>query len=268
MKENKMNNISNVERFTGFVETYDKFRPIPPKIITDSVVNYIGREPSVVADLGCGTGLSTFIWSDYSKYVIGVEPNKSMRNKAIEKCNNDNISFVFGYGNDTKIESGKVDIVTCSSSFQWMEPISTINEISRILVRDGIFVIYNHDQPPSIDWVVEKAYKDLFNDIYTILDNDNKKKDKLWTIEEYLNVMRKSNNFRFIREFVVHSELKMGADDFIGLAESQGAFQKIIKENNAEINEKILHFKKIVRERLKDKVLDSVLGYRVRIGIK
>ncbi|MCM1991703.1 hypothetical protein [Oceanirhabdus seepicola] len=80
--------------------------------------------------------------------------------------------------------------------------------------------------------------------------------------------MKKSNNFRFIREFVVHSKFKMGANEFIGFAESQGAFQKIIKENVPEINEKIKAFKEIVRERLGEKILDTTFGYRVRIGIK
>ena len=263
-----MNNKSNVDRFTGFADVYDKYRPEPPKVIIESLINYIGRAPKVVADLGCGTGLSTLIWSEYSSGVIGVEPNISMLNKAKEKCDHKNVSFVLGYGNDTKIDSDKVDIVTCSSAFQWMEPKSTINEISRILVKEGVFAIYYHDQPPSIDWVVEKAYNELFHEIYTILDNDKKNECKLWSIGEYLDIMKKTDNFTFIREIVVHSKLKMGADEFIGFAESQGAFQKIIKEDIPEINKKILSFKETVRTRLEDRVLDSVLGYRIRVAIK
>lgn len=268
MKEDKIVNTSNVERFTGFAETYDQYRPIPPKIIIENLINYIGREPSLVVDLGSGTGLSTFIWSEYSKEVVGVEPNRSMIDKANESCKNENVSFILGYGNDTKLGSGDADIVTCSSSFQWMEPNSTIHEISRILADEGVFAIYNPDQPPTIDWVVEKAYRDLFHSIYEILDGDEKNKNKLWTIEDYLIVMRKNSNFRFIREFVVHSKIKMTANDVIGLAESQGAYQKIVKENNDEINMKITDFKRIVKERLKEKVYESSIGYRIRIAIK
>ncbi|WBW97156.1 class I SAM-dependent methyltransferase [Oceanirhabdus sp. W0125-5] len=263
-----MINESNVERFSGFVDCYDKFRPVPPKIIVENIIQYIGRKPEIVADLGCGTGLSTFIWSEYAHEVIGIEPNQDMINKAKGKCNKENVIFNLGYGNDTKLESDKVDVVTFSSSFQWMEPESTIKEVSRILVEGGIMAIYNHDQPPTIDWVVEKTYKELFHEIYAILDCNHENKCKLWTIGEYLDTMRKSNNFRFIREFVVHSKLKMGAKEFIGFAESQGAFQKIIKENIPEINEKIRGFKEIVMERLGEKKVDCTFGYRVRIGIK
>ncbi len=48
---------NNVERFNGFADDYDKFRPVPPLIIVETLINYIDKTPSLVVDLGCGTGL-------------------------------------------------------------------------------------------------------------------------------------------------------------------------------------------------------------------
>jgi SAM-dependent methyltransferase len=36
------------------------------------------KRPTLVVDLGCGTGTSTFYWRGYADRVIGVEPNADM----------------------------------------------------------------------------------------------------------------------------------------------------------------------------------------------
>ncbi|MGF7060427.1 class I SAM-dependent methyltransferase [Brassicibacter mesophilus] len=148
----------------------------------------------------CGTGISSFIWKDYSDKVIGIDPNIDMLSKAKEKCDESDVSnifFQFGFGNETNLEPNCADIITCSSAFQWMEPQSTIKEISRVLIDAGVFAMYNHDQPPTTDWVIEKAYRSLFQNIYRILDNtrEDEGRVKLWTINEYLDTMKKSNEF-------------------------------------------------------------------------
>ena len=56
-----------------------------------------------------------------------------------------------GYGNvkfisvfrQNRLEDSSVDIVTCSPSFHWMNPETTINEVSRILKDKGVFAVYD-----------------------------------------------------------------------------------------------------------------------------
>lgn len=67
-KDNTIN--SNVERFSGFADIYDKYRPEPPSTVIEILLNYLNKYPATVVDLGCGTGLSTFIWGDYAKDLI------------------------------------------------------------------------------------------------------------------------------------------------------------------------------------------------------
>lgn len=105
------------------------------KLLTD----YLGTTPSLVADIGCGTGLSTFLWNDAADRVIGIEPNPDMLGKAIDKLSRLeeplSITFVQGYSNQLPLASDSVDIVTCSQSFHWMDPESTLQEISRVLKK-------------------------------------------------------------------------------------------------------------------------------------
>ena len=54
---------ANIDRFDGFAKLYDDSRPVPPPALIDAVLRYLGRKPSLVADVGSGTGLSTFPWA-------------------------------------------------------------------------------------------------------------------------------------------------------------------------------------------------------------
>ena len=58
------NRASNVDRFTGFEDTYDQHRPEAPQEVVALLTGYLERKPSLVVDLGCGTGLSSFAWKD------------------------------------------------------------------------------------------------------------------------------------------------------------------------------------------------------------
>lgn len=76
----------NSDRFLGFANIYDNARPKSPEKVKEILLGYLGKGPSVVVDLGCGTGLSTIIWNDISNKVIGVEPSNDMIKLAREKA--------------------------------------------------------------------------------------------------------------------------------------------------------------------------------------
>lgn len=92
----------NANRFLGFADTYDNARPKCPEKVKEILLKYLGKNPSVVVDLECGTGLSTTIWDELSNKVIGIEPSK--------------------------------DMIKYSQSFHWMNPETTLNEVARILL--------------------------------------------------------------------------------------------------------------------------------------
>lgn len=43
------------------------------------------------------------------------------------------VRYISGFSDKTGLEDNSVDIVTCSQSFHWMNPETTLNEVSRIL---------------------------------------------------------------------------------------------------------------------------------------
>ena len=76
---------NNIERFTGFSDLYDQNRPKAPVDLIDILTMYLERRPEVVADVGCGTGLSSFIWLERANQIVGIEPNDDMRAVAINR---------------------------------------------------------------------------------------------------------------------------------------------------------------------------------------
>lgn len=79
------NVIKNANRFTGFADIYENARPSMPLQPVNIIKKYLGRNPEIVVDLGCGTGLSTVAWKGNCKNVIGIEPNGDMLSIALKR---------------------------------------------------------------------------------------------------------------------------------------------------------------------------------------
>lgn len=105
----------NADRFLGFADIYDNARPKCPEKVKEIIIKYLGKTPAVVVDLGCGTGLSTIIWSDISKKVMGIEPSPDMIEVARKKSAGlGNILFNSAFSDNTGLKNSCADIITCS----------------------------------------------------------------------------------------------------------------------------------------------------------
>ena len=264
---------NNLNRFSGFSDCYDGNRPQAPKVIVEILKNYLGRSPEIVVDIGCGTGLSTFVWADAAGKVIGIEPNEDMISKARENLKSSkkkNIQFIKGLSNDIPLDKGTADIVTCSQSFHWMEPKSTILEAARILKKGGIFAAYDCDWPPAINSSLEKAYIKLMKDSNELFKNikDQAAFVKKWDKEKHLENIQASNAFDYSKEIVFHNFEKCDAERFIGLALSQGHIQTLIKFSENEIKPMIEIFKNEVISVFNNRKSDILFSYRMRMAIK
>jgi ubiquinone/menaquinone biosynthesis C-methylase UbiE len=265
---------SNVDRFSGFVNIYDKYRPKAPQKVVEVLTSYLKRRPSLVVDLGCGTGLSTFIWKNHADQIIGVEPNNDMIKKASEKLSHlsdaSHISFVSGFSNQLEMESGTVDVITCSQSFHWMEPVSTLEEASRVLREGGIFAAYDCDLPPTISWIIEDEYIRLINKADTLIVRITEQENlvRRWDKEKHLQNIAHSQAFRFTKEVVFHNLETCDADRYVGLALSLGGLQTVFKLGSSDLNADIETFRMKVEDHFQGETLDILFSYRMRLGVK
>jgi len=103
--------------FTGKTGAYDRYRPgYPPQAIR-AILDGLPA-PRIVADVGCGTGISSRLLARAGARVIGIEPNDEMRAKAVDLGSPaEPIDYRSGTGEATGLDDGSVHAVVCAQSF-------------------------------------------------------------------------------------------------------------------------------------------------------
>lgn len=267
----EINKQLNSDRFKGFAELYDEARPTCPHYVVAIIRKYLGNNPALVVDLGCGTGLSTMIWDGVSVNIIGIEPSADMISVARAKAGNStSIEFIQRYANDTKLDDNRADVVSCSQSFHWMEPQSTLREVNRILKAGGIFFTIDCDWPPVCNWEAELAYQELDGFVKKIEMEDPLIQDTFirWDKKKHLEHIKSSGYFTFVREIVFINQESCTAKRLISLAKSQGGLQTILKKEPDVIANQLKAFEDKINDIFKDREFEIDFCYRMRIGIK
>ena len=265
---------ANLDRFSGFADRYDAYRPQPPAILIDILTQLAGVErPRLVVDLGSGTGLSTCIWAKRAEQVIGVEPNADMRRQAEARTASQpgvqNVKYIDAISSQTGLPNASVDIVTCSQSLHWMEPEPTFAEVARILRVGGVFAAYDCDWPPTMNWEAEAAYEKFDTAAENIGESRGWYRDvKQWAKHEHLARMQASGRFRYVKEIVVHNQEIGNADLLVGLMASQGGVATLLKNGLSEAEIGLDEFRAAARRALGDRPINWYFSYRVRLGIK
>jgi len=273
-----MSQAASVFRFTGaeFINFYDSNRPGTPSVLID-ITRSFSKQPSgvpfdVVVDLGAGSGLSTIVWNGSARCVYAVEPSPDMRaicEKNVATLSGSETKYIVMDGLSTAIPlpDNTADVVTVSQALHWMDPQPTFAEISRVLKPGGVFVTYDYDQPPTINWEIDKLYIDLKEEL-TKIENTHqhlfsglKKYEKT----EHLSRIIASNHFRFVKEVTLHSIEKCDAERYINLALSQGNINTLLK-NGVDFG--FDKYKETLKNLMDQQSYPMYLSYRVRLAIK
>lgn len=260
----------NADRFTGFADIYDGARPHCPPQATAAIETYLGKKPETVVDLGCGTGLSTLAWAGCAERVIGVEPSGDMIAVARAKAEGaGSVEFRRAFANDTGLPDSCADAVTCSQSFHWMEPVSTLAEIARILRPGGVFAAYDYDWPPVCGARAELAFLGL-SEAVDRLEADFCPQDpsSMWDKDGHLDRIRGSGHFVYARELLFSSSEPCTARRLAALAASRSGFQKALAAAPEKAGPLLREFLRTAQSLFGDGEFSVDFCYRMRIGVK
>jgi len=261
--------MKNADRFTGFADIYEQVRPQMPLHSVEIITRYFGGKLDLVVDMGCGTGLSTLIWKGCCERVIGIEPNDDMLTVARQKSDA-NISFIKAFAHETGLHSDCADVVVCSQSFHWMDPVLTLKEVDRILKKNGMFATIDCDWPPVCNWRAEKAYSELFDKVSRVEKQNSNLNNSYfrWDKNGHLQKIKNSGYFRYAREIVFDNAESCDAERFIGLALSQGGLQNILKNSPELIERDLKEFTKTIKDLFGGREFEIFFNYRMRIGVR
>jgi SAM-dependent methyltransferase len=250
----------------GFGAAYHLARPSPPGTLL-RLLSRLARahRPRLVVDIGSGTGLSTRAWAELAEEVVGVEPNSEMRAAAEADTPFRNVRYVEGYSDETGLPDDSADIVTYSQSLHWMEPRPTFEEAARVLRPGGVFVAYDYELPPAVDWEVDAAFE------YFLLRVGKFRRERLSIppAEKTGHVprMRESGLFRYVRELGVSGEDVATAERVVGLALSLGPVGRLLDEGLTEEEIGLAGLRDTAARVLGDREVTWTLSYRVRLGV-
>jgi len=260
-------NDPTVQRFSGFADVYDRYRPSPPAAIAEILCRLAKTSlPALVVDLGCGTGLSTRYWADKAQQVIGIDPTPDMLQQARQTAAPPHLTFRQGTSDATGLAEHSADIVTCSQSLHWMDPWLTFREVQRILRPGGVFAAFDYDWPPhTLSWEVALAYDDCMRRV-TELEKDRRVPSQ-WAKSSHLQRMRESGCFRYTAEMVIHHTELGNAERILGVLLSQGSVAGLLRSGVTEQTLGIDQLRACAQRELGDRPQTWYWSSRVRLGV-
>lgn len=129
------------ERFTGAADLYEKYRPSYPAALVDWVLDGASFPPGgVLADVGCGTGISTRLFAARGLDVIGIDPNAAMLERA--RSAGGPARYARGEAAATGLPDASVDLVTVAQAFHWFDLPAALGEFARVLKPRGRVAVF------------------------------------------------------------------------------------------------------------------------------
>jgi ubiquinone/menaquinone biosynthesis C-methylase UbiE len=147
----------SVERFTGRVEDYERYRLRYPAAVIRILRERCGlRREHLVADIGSGTGMLAELFLDHGNAVVAIEPNDDMRS-GCERLATVWPGFTVrkATAEATGLEDASVDFIAVGRAFHWFDHESAGREFRRILRPKGWVTLVRYsrerdDSPQSV----------------------------------------------------------------------------------------------------------------------
>ncbi len=162
-------------RFSSRVTNYVKYRPSYPAAILDLLAAECGLTPdSIVADVGSGTGLLAELFLKAGNRVLGIEPNREMREAGEQLLRNyDRFVSIAATAEATTLPAHSVDFITAGQAFHWFDRERVGVEFARILKPQGwLVLVWNERRIDTTPFL--RAYEQLlrtYSTEYTQVDH-------------------------------------------------------------------------------------------------
>jgi SAM-dependent methyltransferase len=128
------------ERFSATALNYRRYRPSYPDALFDWLATEAGLAPgAAVADVGCGTGISTRLLAERGYEVVGIDPNEDMLQQARREGG---ARYVRGEATATGLADASLELVAAAQAYHWFDVPASLAEFRRILRPGGHCVAF------------------------------------------------------------------------------------------------------------------------------
>jgi SAM-dependent methyltransferase len=192
-------------RFTLAADAYARYRPSYPPDLVRFVLGDVPRGGRI-ADVGCGTGITTRLFSREGHRVVGVDPNEAM----LARARSEGGLFLRGDATATGLLSCSVDLVIAGQAFHWFAHEGALGEFARIL-KPG--------RPAAVFWNERgrSAFMDAYEELLVGASHEYRAIPKPGPALAFL---RSSERVEDLREHVFPNNQAMDRDGFFGRVHS------------------------------------------------
>ena len=169
--------LDSTQRFSDRVDNYIRYRPRYPDTLLPLLERELKLAPNhVIADIGCGPGLSSEPFLRFGSKVYGIEPNDPMR-QAAQRLLADFAKFhaFKGTAESTTLPDHHVDFITAMQAFHWFDREKAKAEFLRILKPAGHAILIWNTRKKGVSPFLD-AYEHLLQQFatdYTLVRHDN-----------------------------------------------------------------------------------------------
>lgn len=161
--------INGTEVFAPLADDYARYRPGYPGEVVEELERLCGlTQDWIIADIGSGTGNSARPFLEAGYQVIGVEPNREMR-EAAERSLSVYPAFlsIDSAAECIPLDAQSVDLIVIGQAFHWFDIDSAVAEFQRILRPDGwVAVMWNGRRGDATEFT--NAYGELTQHCATV----------------------------------------------------------------------------------------------------
>lgn len=184
------------ERFSDRVADYQKYRPSYPEEAVRDLTTVCGLTlDAVIADIGSGTGKLSELFLRRGYAVIGVEPNREMREAAEALLRlASRFSSVSGSAENTTLPDNSVDLLVAGQAYHWFEPVDARREFERVLKDDGKIALIWNQRKTELPFHSE--YEELLRDHCPEYDQSNHRRISLAEIQKF-SAPRNVRNYKY-----------------------------------------------------------------------
>lgn len=164
-------------RFSVRVDDYVKYRPTYPPAILDLLKSECGfNAGSIIVDVGSGTGILTRLFLDHGNRVIGIEPNREMREAAESWLNSyEKFTSKDASAEATGLPAKSADFIVAGQAFHWFDRDRARAEWLRILKPEGwAALVWNDRRTESTAFLEEyETFVQKFGAEYSNVNHKN-----------------------------------------------------------------------------------------------
>jgi SAM-dependent methyltransferase len=174
---------NSTTRFSSRVANYVKYRPGYPEAVYAFLADRCAlTADSQIADIGSGTGISSELFLRHGARVIGVEPNREMREAGDALlAAYAHFSSSNGTAEATGLAAASIDLIIAGQAYHWFDPQPAAREFRRVLKPSGwVALLWNDRQTDSTPFLRDyEALLQTFSTDYAAIDHKNSKPERL-----------------------------------------------------------------------------------------